>query len=97
MIELPKDWTRWVTTDREPIAQWNYGRVDLLGDADHATLQYLAQGAYMAMEDTVTLSEALKLHNNDIAKAFAQYQNARVARTARIVFSAREMGESSMP
>ena len=92
LIELPKDWTRWATADREPIAQWNYGRVTLLGDAAHATLQYLAQGACMAMEDAVTLGEALKLHNNDIAKAFARYQNARVARTARIVFSAREMG-----
>ena len=92
LIELPKDWTRWATADREPIAQWNYGRVTFLGDAAHATLQYLAQGACMAMEDAVTLGEALKLHNNDIAKAFARYQNARVARTARIVFSAREMG-----
>jgi 3-hydroxybenzoate 6-monooxygenase len=92
LIELPKDWTRWATADREPIAQWNYGRVTLLGDAAHATLQYLAQGACMAMEDAVTLGEALKANDNDIAKAFAQYQTARVARTARIVFSAREMG-----
>jgi 3-hydroxybenzoate 6-monooxygenase len=92
LIELPKDWTRWATADREPIAQWNYGRVTLLGDAAHATLQYLAQGACMALEDAVTLGEALKLHNNDIAQAFATYQSARVARTARIVYSAREMG-----
>jgi 3-hydroxybenzoate 6-monooxygenase len=92
LIELPKDWTRWATADREPIAQWNYGRVTLLGDAAHATLQYLAQGACMALEDAVTLGEALKLHNNAIAQAFATYQSARVARTARIVYSAREMG-----
>ena len=92
LIELPKDWTRWATADREPIAQWNYGRVTLLGDAAHATLQYLAQGACMALEDAVTLGEALKANNNDIALAFAQYQNARVTRTARIVLSAREMG-----
>jgi 3-hydroxybenzoate 6-monooxygenase len=92
LIELPKDWTRWATADREPIAQWNYGRVTLLGDAAHATLQYLAQGACMAMEDAVTLGEALKVNHNDIEKAFKQYQNARVARTARIVYSARDMG-----
>jgi 2-polyprenyl-6-methoxyphenol hydroxylase-like FAD-dependent oxidoreductase len=92
LIELPKDWTRWATADREPIAQWNFGRVTLLGDAAHATLQYLAQGACMALEDAVTLGEALKANNNDIALAFAQYQNARVSRTARIVLSAREMG-----
>ena len=92
LIELPKDWTRWATADREPVAQWNFGRVTLLGDAAHATLQYLAQGACMAMEDAVTLGEALRLHNNDIAKAFALYQRSRVARTARIVLGARDMG-----
>ncbi len=92
LIDLPKDWKRWATVDREPIAQWNYGRVTLLGDAAHPTLQYLAQGACMAMEDAVTLGEALRVNDIDFAKAFAQYQASRVARTARIVLSAREMG-----
>ncbi len=92
LIELPKDWSRWATADREPIGQWNFGRVTLLGDAAHATLQYLAQGACMAMEDAVTLGEALRVNDNDFAKAFALYQRCRVARTARIVLSAREMG-----
>ena len=64
----------------------------LLGDAAHATLQYLAQGACMAMEDAVTLGEALRLHDNDIARAFALYQRSRAARTARIVLGARDMG-----
>ena len=92
LIELPKDWSRWATADREPIGQWNFGRVTLLGDAAHATLQYLAQGACMAMEDAVTLGEALRVNDNDFGKAFALYQRCRVARTARIVLSAREMG-----
>ena len=92
LIELPKDWKRWATADREPIAQWNFGRVTLLGDAAHATLQYLAQGACMALEDAVTLGEAMRAHGNDFAKAFDLYQRSRVTRTARIVLSAREMG-----
>ena len=92
LIDLPKDWKRWATADREPIGQWNYGRVTLLGDAAHPTLQYLAQGACMAMEDAVTLGEALRLNDNDFAPAYALYQRSRVARTARIVLSAREMG-----
>ena len=33
LIDLPKDWKRWATADREPIGQWNFGRVTLLGDA----------------------------------------------------------------
>src|SRR5439155_32173 len=84
LIDLPKDWKRWATADRDPIAQWNHGRVTLLGDAAHATLQYLAQGACMAMEDAVTLGEALRVHDNDLGKAFDHYQRSRVARTARI-------------
>ena len=93
LIELPKSWKRWATADREPIGTWTFGRVTLLGDAAHPTTQYMAQGACMAMEDAVTLGEALCVHNNDIAKAFDMYQRARVARTARIVLSSRQMGK----
>ena len=92
LIDLPKSWTRWATADRDPIGQWNFGRVTLLGDAAHPTLQYMAQGGCMAMEDAVTLGEALRVNNNDFSKAFELYQRSRVARTARIVLSAREMG-----
>lgn len=92
LIDLPKDWKRWATADREPIAQWTFGRTALLGDAAHPTLQYLAQGACMALEDAVTLGEALRVSHNDFAKAFAHYQRSRVTRTARVVLSAREMG-----
>ncbi len=92
LIELPQDWKRWATADREPIGQWIFGRAALLGDAAHPTLQYLAQGACMAMEDAVTLGEALRVHGNDFRKAFDHYQRSRVARTARVVLSSREMG-----
>ena len=46
----------------------------------------------MAMEDAVTLGEALRVHDNRFDAAFALYQKSRVARTARVVLSAREMG-----
>jgi 2-polyprenyl-6-methoxyphenol hydroxylase-like FAD-dependent oxidoreductase len=92
LIDLPRDWKRWATADREPIGQWTYGRATLLGDAAHPTLQYLAQGACMALEDAVTLGEALRLHAGRFDAAFAHYQRSRIARTARIVLSAREMG-----
>jgi salicylate hydroxylase len=92
LIDLPKDWKRWATADREPIGQWAFGRVVLLGDAAHPTLQYLAQGACMAVEDAVTLGCALRVHDDDFVAAFAHYERSRVARTARVVLSAREMG-----
>ncbi len=96
LIDLPKSWRRWATADREPIANWVHGRATILGDAAHPTTQYLAQGACMALEDAVTLGEALRVTKTDAGhdweKALALYQRSRVARTARIVLSAREMG-----
>jgi salicylate hydroxylase len=92
LIDLPKSWKRWATADREPIGDWTSGRVTILGDAAHPTTQYMAQGACMALEDAVTLGEALRVTDHDFSKAFALYQRSRVARTARIVLSSREMG-----
>src|SRR5258706_3169372 len=91
LLALPKSWKRWATADREPIARWSFGRVTLLGDAAHPMLQYLAQGACMALEDAVTLGEALRADGN-FEGAFARYEQARVARTARVVLMTREMG-----
>ena len=56
----------------------------ILGDAAHATLPYLAQGAAMAVEDGAILSRALK-QNRDIADALQLYQRNRTDRTARVV------------
>lgn len=92
LIELPKSWKRWATADRDPVAQWSFGRATLLGDAAHPTTQYMAQGACMALEDAVTLGEALRVNNNDWDKALDLYQQSRIARTGRIVLSSREMG-----
>ncbi|MBL8346442.1 MAG: 3-hydroxybenzoate 6-monooxygenase [Rubrivivax sp.] len=92
LIDLPRSWKRWATADREPIGNWTFGRATLLGDAAHPTTQYMAQGACMAMEDAVTLGEALRVHANDWDPAFGLYQRSRIARTARIVLSSREMG-----
>ncbi|MFZ9811970.1 MAG: FAD-dependent monooxygenase, partial [Burkholderiaceae bacterium] len=92
LIDLPKVWKRWATADREPIDNWVFGRATLLGDAAHPTTQYMAQGACMALEDAVTLGEALRVSNNDFDQAFSLYKKHRVTRTARIVLSGREMG-----
>jgi salicylate hydroxylase len=96
LIDLPRSWKRWATADRDPIVQWTYGRVTLLGDAAHPATQYMAQGACMAMEDSVTLGEAVRATAKgglpDWPAALALYERSRVARTARVVLSAREMG-----
>lgn len=92
LIDLPKSWKRWATADRNPIEHWRFGRVTLLGDAAHPMTQYMAQGACMAMEDAVTLGQAVRAAQGDWARAFELYERARVARTARVVLGSREMG-----
>jgi salicylate hydroxylase len=92
LLEVPKSWRRWSTADRDPVESWTCGRVTLLGDAAHPMLQYLAQGACMAIEDAVTLAAALERTGCDFDVAFRLYEQARIPRTARVVLSAREMG-----
>ena len=51
-------WRRAVA-DRDPVRHWHKGRIVLLGDAAHAPLQSLAQGAGMAIEDGLCLGELI--------------------------------------
>ncbi|WP_433361309.1 FAD-dependent oxidoreductase [Actinoplanes sp. CA-142083] len=55
---LPLMWRDrwWRMFDRDPIMTWTRGRIALAGDAAHPPLQYLAQGAVMAIEDAWVLS-----------------------------------------
>ncbi|MDB5764823.1 MAG: salicylate hydroxylase [Herminiimonas sp.] len=92
LLDRPTSWKRWSTADRDPVEKWSRGRITLLGDAAHPMLQYLAQGACMAIEDAVTLGEAVRHCDFDLDAAFQLYEKSRVTRTARVVLSAREMG-----
>lgn len=84
---------RWSLCDGHPLENWSDGSVTLLGDAAHPTLQYLAQGAIMAMEDAAVLAEEVARHGDDYGKAFIAYQGRRLNRTARVVLTARLFGE----
>ena len=79
----------WVSSDRDPIRRWSKGRVTLLGDAAHPTLQTLAQGACMAIEDAVCLAELIEQAGGDFEGAFRRYETARYLRTARVQFESR--------
>jgi 2-polyprenyl-6-methoxyphenol hydroxylase-like FAD-dependent oxidoreductase len=75
--------------DRDPIRHWSKGRVVLLGDAAHAPLQTLAQGAGMAIEDGLCLAEFIHATDGDFAVAFRQFESARILRTARVQLESR--------
>jgi 2-polyprenyl-6-methoxyphenol hydroxylase-like FAD-dependent oxidoreductase len=77
--------------DRDPIRQWHKGRIVLLGDAAHAPLQSLAQGAGMAIEDGLCLAESVHAANGDFADAFRRFEAARLLRTARVQLESRSL------
>lgn len=93
IIEHGQDWKLWVLCDREPVLDWVEGRVALLGDAAHPMLQYMAQGACMAMEDAVALAASVAETDGDLYAALPLYNARRVARTTRVQLQSRAMGE----
>jgi len=86
MLDLSR---RQAVGDRDPVRHWHRGRVVLLGDAAHPTLQSLAQGACMAIEDGLCLADCIAAANGDHEAAFRRYENARVVRTARVTLESR--------
>jgi 2-polyprenyl-6-methoxyphenol hydroxylase-like FAD-dependent oxidoreductase len=77
--------------DLPPVWPWGRGRVTLLGDAAHATTPNLGQGACQAIEDAVVLADSLR-QSGPTAAGLRRYEEARRARTERIVRLSRQMG-----
>lgn len=80
--------------DRPPIEQWSHGRATLLGDAAHAMVPSLGQGAAQAIEDAVVLAKCLHAETDAVA-ALRQYERRRVGRTNRMMLQARRYGTMS--
>jgi salicylate hydroxylase len=86
MLDLGR---RQAVGDRDPIRYWHKGRVVMIGDAAHPTLQSLAQGACMAIEDGECLAECIHDADADYETAFRRYESARYLRTARVTLESR--------
>ncbi|MCK2216981.1 FAD-dependent monooxygenase [Actinomadura sp. ATCC 31491] len=95
---LPLMWRDrwWRMFDREPIDTWVRGRVALTGDAAHPPLQYLAQGAVMAVEDAYVLAEHVARRTSaagvDWDAALAAYDAVRPVHCRRVQTTARAWG-----
>jgi salicylate hydroxylase len=91
---LPLMWRDrwWRMFDRDPVMTWVYGRIALLGDAAHPPLQYIAQGAIMAIEDGYVLAEHLAANPGDLDAALAAYEAVRPEHCRRVVETSRAWG-----
>jgi salicylate hydroxylase len=86
IIAAARSWTEWPLADRDPDARIHRGRVALIGDAAHAALPSLAQGAAFAIEDAAVLA---RLIAEGVSDPFGSYEKARLMRVARMQMRAR--------
>jgi len=83
----------WGLYDRKPLESWTKGRLVLLGDAAHAMLPHLGQGANQAIEDGVALSVLLEGRDpSEVPDIVSQYEKLRRVRTEIIQAEARKNG-----
>jgi salicylate hydroxylase len=92
LMRVPKTFRRWMLRFREPVDNWTQGPVTLLGDSAHLMLQYLAQGAAMALEDAVCLAACADAADGNFPQAFLEYQKQRLVRASRVQISAKMLG-----
>jgi kynurenine 3-monooxygenase len=63
-------------------SQWHFqDRVVLIGDACHAVYPFYGQGMNSSFEDCTELDRCLERHPDDLARAFAEYQDLRKRHT----------------
>ena len=85
LIENAVELNRWGLFERNPLAKWHVGHIALLGDAAHAMLPSMAQGAVQSIEDACVLASVLKsCPKNKISDQLGKYFRKRIARTSKV-------------
>lgn len=83
-----------VIYDKEPLHQFAYGRVLLIGDAAHPTTPHGARGANMGLLDGWTLGRLLgELGAEQLPLVLREFEQERIAATAQQVMFSRHLGQ----
>ncbi len=80
--------------DKDPVAQWTFGRVTLLGDAAHPMYPRGSNGSAQALVDGRVLADLLQGHTQkgqDLRAALLAYEAIRLPATAKIVLTNRSV------
>jgi salicylate hydroxylase len=84
---------RWGLYDRDPLERWSVDRVTLLGDAAHAMLPFMAQGAVQGIEDAFVLAKCLEhVTVSEVPVALKRYEEMRKPRATQVQACARQNG-----
>ncbi|MCP4385260.1 MAG: NAD(P)-binding protein [Hyphomicrobiales bacterium] len=93
IVTAPTGWQKWAINTVDPEGPWSQEATTLIGDAAHAMVPFLAQGAAMAIEDAADLADCLSTHPGNVASAFAAYEAVRRPRVTRLWNAAKRAGE----
>lgn len=92
LIAAPLAWQKFAINRVNPNGAWTSDRFALLGDAAHAMVPHLAQGAAMAIEDAAVLANTLR-DATDIPAALKRYETRRKSRVKRVARAADHAGQ----
>src|SRR5258706_3780331 len=96
LIVSATDTKRWALYDRAPLERWSAGRISVLGDAAHAMMPFLGQGAAQALEDAEALAECLREASpGSAAQALARYEQMRRPRASEVQLMSRGRGNQN--
>lgn len=91
LLSSVRKWTGWPLYGVPAPHVFANGRVAFAGDASHAMLPFLAQGAVMALEDAAVLADA-QSNEDGIQKAGIAYEKARRARVRMVADRSHQNG-----
>ncbi|KUL82306.1 hypothetical protein ZTR_09723 [Talaromyces verruculosus] len=95
VLESISDVLKWKLADLPPLPKWVSRNVVLIGDAAHAMVPYLAQGAAQSIEDGACLAECLERAEQleDIPALLRAFEAIRKPRCETVQKGARSNGD----
>lgn len=84
LLRSSDNWLKWALCSVDASGPWSHGHIALVGDAAHAMLPFMAQGAAMAIEDAVILARHLPKETANIPAALRAYERHRKSRVSRV-------------
>lgn len=71
--------------DKDPLPQWSFGRVTLMGDAAHPMYPRGSNGSAQGLIDARTLADLLASPQVDVVQALKDYEAQRLPATSQVV------------